>query len=177
MAVTKAGKYRAKAVNWGAKTTNAGAPNLAIQFVVVGGENDGDTLYWQGGLDAEVKNTKSQLDITLDALEACGFDIAKHKTLNVVAEGPAGEALDPNREVMLTVEMEAYQGKTSAKVKWVNDLSGGKFKGAIGKDDFASKCQGLGIEAAILKRRQDKGVKAAPQQAAPQVPSLDEIPF
>lgn len=175
--IEKACKVKARAVAWGAKQTNKGDPAIAVKFVVVDGEHKDEELYWQGGLnDQGAEGRKSQLEITLDALEACGFDAGKHRDLSVLAEGPAGGALDGNRDVMLTVEIETWEGKPQVRVKWVNDIAGAKFHGALQKDEFALKCKGLGVEAALMKRRGGKPA-AAPAQAPAAAANIPDIPF
>jgi len=89
-------------------------PQVAVCFEIIAGPNSGDRITWIGYFTETVqKNGKTVSERTLESLRVCGFK---------------GDDLDkfndqrPDQEVQLIVDHETGQdGKTYAKVSWVND--------------------------------------------------------
>jgi hypothetical protein len=107
------GTYLGKVKNYGITTTQAGEPQVAIQFGLTTPEGQ-KTLTWHGTL----KEGKGR-EITLGALLNCGF---RGDDISALADGVDGGALDTDREVDLVVEDNTPPGKTEvySKVRWVN---------------------------------------------------------
>lgn len=125
-----AGKHRAKAVKGelsesGTKKT----PCVAVEFQLV---EEGSFIWWYGYL------TEKTAKRTAESLKHCGFkgvDLAG----DLMAQGLGSQ------EVELVIEHEEYEGKTRARVQWVNSLDGGP--GASMEDDkkaaIAARMRGL----------------------------------
>ena len=80
----------------------------------------------------------------------------KSNDLSVLARGPEGEALEFNKELLVTVHHETYEGKTRAKIKWINLIGGDKFK-SIAVDE--AKRHTLNLNGFVAQRRQQLGIK------------------
>lgn len=108
------GKYKARPVEAGMGESKSGNPQVAVLFRVIGGERDGDTITWYGSFSKELgKGTKTPFQRTIESLRACGWqgdDLSDYSSINEANE----------IDVSLVVEHDEYQGKVSAKVKWVN---------------------------------------------------------
>lgn len=176
------GRYRGKLIEYGAKTTMKGEPAIALRFAFEDENKHRHEVIWQGSLSQGTDPSKKRpIEITLETLGVCGFDFHKHKTLEVIADGTEGGALDCERELMITVEHETWDGKPFAKARFVNPVGG--FKGGIDRREFVVKCAGLNLEAEILSYRQKAPKPTAAPMAArtsdprADVPSLADIPF
>lgn len=146
------GYYNAKIMNYGIKKTKAGDPAPTILFEV---QSDGQAnrVFWQGSLkDGQAR------EICLKALAVCGF---RHiRCFSNFADGPASGLLDMDREVQVTVEHENAQdgsGKRYARVRWINEASGGKFKDALTSHESFVLMQGMGLEADFMRIAQENG--------------------
>lgn len=109
-----AGKYRAKAIDWGldARGENQ-TPCLAVEFEVVDGPAAGARIYhW-------IYFTERSLENAVVSLRRMGWKGDDLSTLG-----------DPNAGLGTVVEIdcqtEEYQGKTELKVKWVNEAGGAR---------------------------------------------------
>lgn len=128
------GRYLARAVEWRLGLTNTGNEQLGVSFKL----EDGRFITWYGYF------TEATAERTLESMEHMGWD-------GVDVTNPMG--LDRN-DVSLVVEHETGQdGKTYAKVRWVNRPSGGiamkeELKGGA-LQSFKQRMQG-----AVLARRQ-----------------------
>jgi hypothetical protein len=100
-----AGTYRARAVQWGLGETKAGKEQVAVEFVILDVDGTpGQHITWYGHF------SEAALPLTVAALRACGW---AGLDLSVL------EGLDTN-EVELVIEHDTYEGKTNAKVRFVN---------------------------------------------------------
>ena len=93
--------------------TKSGTEQVAVVFELLGGPDAGSRITWHGYFSD--KATKRTL-ATLKLLGFTGDDLMALYTQRL------------NQQVSLTIEHEEYNGKTSAKIKWVNAPGG-----AIGK--------------------------------------------
>lgn len=178
----KAGRYKGKVTDYGAKETAKKEPAIAIRVTFLDAEGAQHDVVWQGSLSHGTDPTKKRpLDITLETLEACGFDFHKHRNLLPIADGISSNALDMETEVLVTVEIATWEGKPFARAQYINRAGG--FKGGLGKETFATKCAGLNLDAEVAAYRS----KVAPQPrpasvtnalaAAVEMPNLNDIPF
>lgn len=125
-----AGKHRARAVK--GELTESGqkkTPCIAVEFQLV----DEGSFIW-----AYLYLTEKTQKRSLESLKHCGFkglDLAG----DLMAQGLGSQ------EVELVVEHEEYEGKTRARVQWVNSLDGGP--GSSMEDDkkaaVAARMRGL----------------------------------
>ena len=124
-----AGKYKARAAKGelsesGTKKT----PCIAVEFQLL---DTGEFIWWYGYLTEKTETR------TLESLQHAGFagaDIAG----DLMAQGLG------SRDVELVIEHETYEGKTRARVQWVNSADGGG--GSAMPDDkkaaFAARMRG-----------------------------------
>lgn len=174
----KAGRYKGKVTDYGAKETAKHEPAIAIRITFVDADDVQHDVVWQGSLSHGTDPTKKRpLDITLETLEACGFDFHKHKNLLPIADGLSSGALDTETEVLVTVEIATWEGKPFARAQYIN-RSGG-FKGGLGKESFATKCAGLNLDAEVLSYRSKvpRPVAKPVVSNAPAAIDPSDIPF
>jgi len=103
-------------IQWGPGTDKSPF-TAAVNFEVINGPCAGQkiTAFLYFG-DTVSKSGKSTAERSIESLRACGFtgdDIDKFSDQN------------PDIEVQIVVEHETYQGKTRAKVAWINAASRG----------------------------------------------------
>lgn len=104
------GRYSAVCVSACVTETKSGKEFVSAEFRVARGELAGETVSWSGWL-----HTDKTADRTINSLRAMGFA----GTADDLASGDLGELLN---EVSIVVEHADYEGKTSARVAWVNPL-------------------------------------------------------
>jgi hypothetical protein len=85
---------------------------------------------------------------TTEALVRAGFHGTKVEQLNV--EG----AIDPTRKLEIVVESDTYEGKTRAKVRWIN-----KVREKMTEKEVAISLGGLDLDAQLAAARAELGVK------------------
>ena len=112
------GTYAARAVSAGLGETRAGKPQIAVEF---------DT-----GVDGRITwfgyfTDKSQ-ERTLQSLRYCGWDGSDLTDMS---------GIDSN-DVELVIEHETYEGKTRARVQWVNKIGGIGLKSKMAPDKAAA---------------------------------------
>lgn len=166
------GSYRGKVIGYAITETSKGDPQICVTFEFKYGEGDGVAqCNWYGNL----KEGRGQ-EITIDALLVMGL---KGNDLSKLADGPTSGVLDLTKEVMVVVKNEPSQtdpNKTFAKIQWVNELSGAKFRNALKKEDAVKRMAGLNLQAAVLSRRNALGYKDSSAPAAKPI-SSEEVPF
>lgn len=119
------GTYIARAVSAELGETKAGNPQIAVEFDT---GTDG-RITWFGYF------TEKAQERTLQALRYCGWCGIDLTDLS---------GIDRN-DVELVVEHESYEGKTRAKVQWVNKLGGIGLKSKMSPDKaaaFAARMKG-----------------------------------
>lgn len=132
--------------------TAKGAPQVGVEFEFL--DIPGQRLTWYGNFSETVvgEDQKPIYQITLESLYHCGWISGDLQNL---------DGLDQN-EVTLTVKHEEYQGKTHAKIAWVNKAGGGiAMKNAMPTNElaaFSAKMKG-----ASLSTRKALGVPPADQ--------------
>lgn len=90
-----------------------GKPQAVVNFEILDGEEAGRRIAWFGYF------TEKTAARTVEALRYCGF----------TGDDLAAATVQPlEQEVEIVVNHETYEGKTSAKVQWVNRAGGGGFK-------------------------------------------------
>lgn len=100
------GKYRARAREWAFGLAKSGNEQIGVEFDLL--DRPGERMTWFGSFAPKA------LEFTLKALRACGW------TGSDLAELDANMGGLEQNEVVLVVEHEEYQGKVSARVRWVN---------------------------------------------------------
>lgn len=160
------GRYEARAVDWKLGISSQGTEQIAALFQL----DDGRTVAWYGYF-SELTAEK-----TIEQMEIMGWD-------GVDISNPQG--LDANKVQIVVEHEEGQDGKTRARVRWVNRIGGVAVKeelkgGAL--IAFKQRMQGL-----LLSRRQGQPRPAQPRQPAQRndyqdsdygfTPEDDDIPF
>lgn len=101
-------RYRARATLWDLGETSTGKEQVAVEFVILTEGADVERITWFGYF------TEDTVDRTIESLRICGW------TGTDLAELQGLEA----NEVELVIEDDTYEGKTRAKVRWVNKPGG-----------------------------------------------------
>jgi hypothetical protein len=140
------GTFRARAVQGSAALglTGKGTEQIAVQFEILEGENEGNHITWYGYF------SDAALDRTLESLRYCGWQGDALMDLSTIGDADAPE-------VSIVIEHEPdLTGELRAKVRWVNKLSTG----------VALKERMTDIQARAFSERM-KGKVIAKRQAAP----------
>lgn len=172
MPIIMEGTVRARAIDGELGFTKAGKPQVAITFEILEGEDSGRNITWYGYF------TEATKERTIESLRYCGWkgdDLSDLSSIN-------GEA-----EVSLVIEHDEYEGKTRAKVQWVNSGGGARLAKPMNQDDakaFAAKMKG--IVAAVDAKTKAGGGRATSSSSGgggssggdePPPISDDDIPF
>lgn len=128
------GKYDAVATEYQWGTSTNGKTQVAVCFQILEGPQSGQYITWYGYFTGKAEK------ITLKALRACGW---KGDDLMQLGE------LD--QRVSIVIENEEHEGKTHAKVQWVNAPGGGiALKNPLGNEElrmFAAKMKARAAES------------------------------
>lgn len=140
-----------------------GTPQVAVLFAILDdGPHKGRRLTWMGYF------TEDAVDRTVDALRYCGFKGDELAALPT-------QKLD--QEVSITVEHEEYDGKTRAKIAWVNAAGGGggmKMANPMNEGDlrrFSAQ-----FKSKVKSKPVVEGPKAAPPSMAAAAPAPAPAP-
>lgn len=170
--LTPRGTYRARGISGTAQLgkTEGGAPQLAAAFEITEGPHTGTSLPWYGYFTDRTKKR------TLESLRLAGWsndDIGE-------IEG-FGDA-----EVDIVVGHNTWEGKTTARVDWVNRAGSGGIALKSPMNDaerkaFAAKLKGDVVRsrksvAPVAKAPARNGGKAPTSEPVPPVAD-DDIPF
>lgn len=142
------GKYKARATECVFNQDDKGRPQAIIRFDILDGEAAGDTIttyrYFNGGA----------ADFSIKALDAIGCRMEGGDVTDIEGMGV---------ECELVIEHEEYNGKWSAKVKYINKLRGPLVENmdATAKKSFAES-----MKAQVLAIREGSKSKGAPTTTA-----------
>jgi hypothetical protein len=130
------GKYDGKIVEYGIKTTKAGAPTVLVAFRV---KEQDQPVYWTGYFtDKTVVGTKA-------TLAQLGL---RNGNLPLLAAGIPGGALDTEKTFKITVVHEpGMDDKMYPRVRWIDDetQARGGIRGGVSVEEAARLFAGLGI--------------------------------
>jgi len=130
----KAGTFRARAVEGDLGIAQTGKEQVHIKFCITSGPDEGQHVIWFGYFNSP-ENAKR----TLESLRFCGWAGTDISDLT---------GIDAN-EVEVVVEQEEYNGKTRAKVRWINEIGGGpsvsKRMTDVQRQAFAARMKGLAM--------------------------------
>lgn len=159
-----AGTYSAKPIEWGIGETKNGDPQAVVHFKIHDADGSTHNLTWYGSFKEKVKTH------TIKALINCGL---QGNDLDQFGLGSEGKALDKNREIELVVSQETMDnGKTYARVKWINLPSGSRFRALATPQEAKSKLASLNLKAEIMAVRQ-----SMPEVGVPKLNEDEELPF
>ena len=160
MDLVKPGRYTAKVIDYGIGETKDGNPQAAVTFSFQDSESKNRVMTWYGHF------TDKTIEKTIDSLLICGL---KGNDPRELGKGLEGGALDTNREVSIVVEHDQTQdGKTIAKVRWVNRLGGNAFKRMDQADVFRKLPD---LRGQVVDRRKETGIKDETRPALRKVSS------
>jgi hypothetical protein len=155
------GKYRAMAREAALGLTKGGNDQIGVSFEILDDETGnptGERITWYGYF------TDATTDRTIQALKLCGWD-----------PGPRGEDWpSPDdmhgcgiNEVEIEVEHDTYEGKTNAKVKWVNAPGGSGIAMKDKMDDPKKAAFAKRMRAAVLSFEKSNGGNGGAAKPAP----------
>lgn len=161
--ITESGKYRARASDWGIGASANGTPSVMIQWEISGPEEHKGKVIYQ-----DIYLTEKSLEIATRSLRRAGWKGEDLRELD-----NRGGGLDAH-EVELDCQIDAYEGESRLKVKWVNQLGGFRTNNKPNADAFAGFAERMRTK--IRSVTADAPSKGAAQ---PPPPSVDEsaIPF
>lgn len=148
-----AGTYRAHATRAELGETKKGDPQVAVTFRIIDdGEAAGQELTWYGYF---TEKTKAR---TLESLVHAGWDGDDIDTLDGLG----------TTEVSIVVAHEEYNGRTSARIQWVNAIGGSVLQKPMDSDAKKQFAKSLKADLADLRKRMklDAGRPAAPKSRA-----------
>jgi hypothetical protein len=126
-----AGTYRAHAIEAALGETDTGKEQIAVRFKLL--DVEGQEITWYGYFTDKTQET------TFRALRTAGWKGQDLMDLSDLCNPQTAP------EVFLVVEHETYEGKTSAKVRWVNGTGGLALKKALDPNKaktFAARMKG-----------------------------------
>lgn len=136
----KPGQYVAKIISYGIAEPKDATKKPEVRLTFEFDENGTNRqVNYKGFL------TDAAAEYTIKNLITCGM---KSDKLSSLTQPGAFE----NKEISITVEHEEYNGKTYARVKWINDLGGSKFKALTPEiaerslDHFSAYVKGMRAE-------------------------------
>ena len=106
------GTYKAKIQDYGLVQNQKGQPQVKVFFKF---NETGETFSWFGNLSTPVGQ-----EITTKTLITLG---ATPANIDKIENGLASNVLDTQKEFELVVENNEYNGKTSPRIKYINDPS------------------------------------------------------
>lgn len=141
--------YRAKAREWGLGETGTGKEQVAVEFTILTEGATEQGLVWYGYF------TEATLERTIESLRHMGWKG------DDPSDGLPG--LDAN-EVDIVVENEEFEGRTYAKVQWVNRPGGLAIKAPLAPEK--AKAFGAAMRERIRAIDASKGERKAAQPKA-----------
>jgi hypothetical protein len=141
--------------------TKNGNPQVVVNFEILDGPEAGRRIAWFGYF------TEKTAQRTVESLRYCGF---KGNDLSAAVTQPL------DQEVQIVIDHEEYNGKTSAKVQWVNRGGGDGFRlekpmDRRGLERFAAQ-----MKASVMQipdapgKKGERGAKAPPAEDQGDVP-------
>jgi len=132
-----AGTYIGKLKNYGIKISGSGKPQIACQFQIIEDETV-HNITWFGSFNegrAQEMTIKTLMSVFELMCEPSEIEAMMDR---IASQGIESGLLNTDKDYQLVIEHDTYNGKTNAKVKWVNNvgsgqkfekLAGGMFKG------------------------------------------------
>lgn len=164
------GHYIGRILNYGLREGKQFTVTAVIEMEFKDSEGDLHRCNWYGSFTGDAKKH------TLKALLICGLQ----KPVAELAMGPAGNALNTEKEYSIEVKAEFYNGKTYYKIAWINPVG---LTGLLSRADAMIRLQGLNLDGEIAMMRSQMGAQAPkqeqpkPQQVEPPPAAFEEIPF
>jgi hypothetical protein len=149
------GTYRGRPARAALGLASTGIEQIAVMFDFV--EPAGTRLTWYGFF------TEATTERTIEALRHCGW---RGDDLSVFAEGqPLPEGFD--QEVELVVKHETYQGKTNARIAFINSGGGLAMKNALTVDQATAFAKRMKTKIGAYDRAAGRAAAPAGQLPRP----------
>jgi len=145
--------------------SSTGNQQVLVQFEITDGPAAGRRVPWWGSFTDKAWNR------TVEALRYCGFSGDDLSTL---------PEQDLNHEVSIVVEHSEYNGKTNARVRWVNAaMSGIKLAKPMSNDDLRNFGAMMRSRVATVKAVEVAPPPSAAKPAEASTPPSDDsdLPF
>ena len=152
------GKYRARAKSAALGLTGTGKEQVGVEFEILTEGHTGESITYYGFF------TEDTTERTIKSLRVCGWQGSDLDNL---------DGIDAN-EVELDVEEDTYNGKTSAKVKWINKPGGLAMRAQLDPAQARSFAQRM--KGAIVALDKATGTKPSPRPAQRSAPSRSDEP-
>ena len=118
------GMWNARAISAALSYAKTGKEQVVVSFAILDGPGEGQQIRWTGWF------TDKTFERTIRSLRYCGWKGDDLSDLSTVGE----------LDCQVTVEHESYEGKSHAKVAWVNALGGNlKSMATVDAAGFASR--------------------------------------
>jgi hypothetical protein len=143
---------------------------VLVQFEIIEGPFAGRKVPWWGYF---TQNTYTR---TIEALRTCGFK--GDDLMSLLSQ-------ELTNEVTIVTEISEWQGKSNARVKWINSSGGGiKMANPMNTNDLRQFAAQMKAKTAAIKevegKKAERGAAAQPETAhepPPPPPSDDDCPF
>jgi hypothetical protein len=135
------GRYTARAKSWDFGVTDNNNEQFAILFEITDGPEKGQSMTWYGMFLQGIDKNGEPYDMakqTIETMRICGW--SGDDLMNV-------DGIDTN-EVQIVIRHETFEGKTRAKIKFVNKPGGLGIKNKLpesGRASLAKKFRGLAL--------------------------------
>jgi len=139
------GTYAAKITDYGLYQKEGKAPSVMVQFQLI---ETPEKITWFGSL----KEGKAREFTTKTLVQTLGY---KGTDGSDLAQGQGSEVLSENKHFELVVEHNTYQGKTSARVKYINEPGGGVMANKVDASSAKVVVGGLNLSGDFLKAQQE----------------------
>lgn len=163
--ITEAGKYRARAKDWGLGASMNGTPSIAIMWEITGPEEHAGKVIYQ-----DMYLTEKSAEGHARSLRRAGWTGDDFRDLD-----DRGGGIDAN-EVELDCQIDSYEGKENLRVKWVNQLGGFRTNSKPDMGAFAGFAERMKSKVRGVTADVPKKAGAAPPPP-PAAHSGDNIPF
>ena len=143
------GTFKAKLVDYGIKSTQAGKPQIALAFEVI----EGDTVHnltWFGSFNEgkAVQNTIKTLMSVCDLW--CETSEFENKMGEIAESGKLSGLLNMDKEYSLVIEHEPDQkGVIRARIKWVNNPGGANKFDELAKGEGKKLFAGMNLSGTV----------------------------
>jgi len=144
-------RYRAKAKEWTMSESQQHVPMIVVLFDILTEGAAESALNWRGSF------SDGAADRTIESMRHCGWEGDDLTQL---------EGLDRN-EVELVVEDEEYEGKTYAKVQWVNKPRSLSVKNVLEGDKLKAFAAEMKLRIRALDASNGKRTSAPKPAATP----------
>lgn len=142
------GTHLAKMTNYGIKVSSTGKPQIACQFQII----ENDTVYnlsWFGSFNegkAQEMTIKTLISVMDLFCEPSEIESALDK---IASQGIESGLLNTDKDYQLVIEHETYEGKTRAKIKWVNNVGGSSNFEKLAQGEAKKMFAGLNLGGAV----------------------------